>query len=284
MVRFPMQERRTVANLEGMLITAPSGAKVPLSSVAYLEVGKSPSSIRRIDRYRTVSVTADLDKKATNMTVLQSELKVYLDELVTRYPGIGHSLEGEAKEQRESMGSLGWSILFVFGVIYALLAIPFKSYVQPLLVMSVIPFGVIGALVGHWILGLGLTMMSLLGLLALSGVVVNDSLVLVDYINKKRKEMPLMEAVLTSGTARFRPVILTSLTTFIGLMPLLFEQSTQAQFLIPMAVSMAFGIIFATFITLILVPVNYLLLERVREVLGYENKDMPSFGSAETAR
>ena len=283
MVRFPMQERRTVANLEGMLITAPSGAKVPLSSVAYLEVGKSPASIRRIDRYRTVSVTADLDKKATNMTVLQSELKVYLDELVTRYPGIGHSLEGEAKEQRESMGSLGWSILFVFGVIYALLAIPFKSYVQPLLVMSVIPFGVIGALVGHWILGLGLTMMSLLGLLALSGVVVNDSLVLVDYINKKRKEMPLMEAVLTSGTARFRPVILTSLTTFIGLMPLLFEQSTQAQFLIPMAVSMAFGIIFATFITLILVPVNYLLLERLRDVLGFENKDMPSFGRADTA-
>lgn len=283
MVRFPIEERRTIANLEGMLITAPSGVKVPLSSVAYLDVGQSPASIRRIDRYRTVSVTADLDKKATNMTVLQGELKTYLDELVQRYPGISHSLEGEAKEQRESMGSLGWSILFVLGVIYALLAIPFKSYVQPLLVMSVIPFGIIGALVGHWLLGLSLTMMSLLGLLALSGVVVNDSLVLVDYINKKRKEMPLMEAVLTAGTARFRPVILTSLTTFIGLLPLLFEQSTQAQFLIPMAVSMAFGIIFATFITLILVPVNYLLLERLREVLGWQSKEAQAFSGSKTA-
>ena len=184
----------------------------------------------------------------------------------------GHSLEGEAREQRESFGSLGYAILFVLIVIYALLAIPFKSYVQPLLVMSVIPFGIIGAIIGHWILGLDLTMMSLLGLLALSGVVVNDSLVLVDYINKKRLEMPLMEAVLTSGVARFRPVMLTSLTTFIGLMPLLFEQSTQAQFLIPMAVSMAFGIVFATFITLILIPVNYLLLEKLRVATGWQRE------------
>jgi multidrug efflux pump subunit AcrB len=149
----------------------------------------------------------------------------------------------------------------VLFVIYALLAIPFKSYAQPFIVMSVIPFGAIGALGGHWIMGMGLTMPSLMGLMALVGIVVNDSLVLVDYINKQKQNMGLNEAVLRAGAARFRPVMLTSLTTFIGLMPLLLEQSTQAQFLIPMAVSLGFGILFATFITLLLVPVNYILLE-----------------------
>ena len=159
---------------------------------------------------------------------------------------------------------LGRWYLYSF-IIYALLAIPFKSYLQPLIVMSVIPFGMIGAVVGHWIMGMDLTIMSLLGMLALIGVVVNDSLVLVDFINKKRSEGgELLEAVKMAGASRFRPVMLTSLTTFIGLMPLLFEKATQAQFLIPMAVSLGFGIIFATFITLLLVPVNYLLMERVQ--------------------
>jgi multidrug efflux pump subunit AcrB len=195
---------------------------------------------------------------------LQQELKVFLDEMVKRYPGVNHSLEGEAKEQRESFGSLSWAIVMVLIVIYALLAIPFKSYIQPLIVMSVIPFGMIGAMIGHWLLGMNLTMMSLLGMLALSGVVINDSLVLVDFINKKRDKLSLEQAVLRAGAARFRPVMLTSLTTFIGLMPLLFERSTQAQFLIPMAVSMAFGIIFATFITLVLIPVNYMLVEQMK--------------------
>ena len=153
--------------------------------------------------------------------------------------------------------------MFVFFIIYALLAIPFKSYMQPLIVMSVIPFGMIGAVMGHWVMGMELTIMSLLGMLALIGVVVNDSLVLVDFINKKREEGgDLLETVKVAGAARFRPVMLTSLTTFIGLMPLLFEKATQAQFLIPMAVSLGFGIIFATLITLLLVPVNYLLMER----------------------
>ena len=150
-------------------------------------------------------------------------------------------------------------------VIYALLAIPFRSYVQPLIVMSVIPFGAAGAMLGHMIMGMSLTIMSLMGMLALTGVVVNDSLVLVDYINRRRAEgMPLMEAVSTAGAARLRPVLLTSLTTFAGLTPLIFEKSTQAQFLIPMAVSLGFGILFATFITLLLVPLNYLVLEDLR--------------------
>ena len=265
MVRLPLNERRTISDVENILVSTPSGGLVPLSHVAKLIPGTSPSTISRMDRYRTVTVSADVEKSNTNMTVLQADLKTYLDELILQYPGINHSLEGEAKEQRESFGSLGWALLFVFFIIYALLAIPFKSYLQPIIVMSIIPFGMIGAVIGHWVMAMELTIMSLLGMLALIGVVVNDSLVLVDFINKKRSQGgQIMDAVLTAGAARFRPVILTSLTTFIGLMPLLFEQSTQAQFLIPMAVSLGFGILFATFITLILVPVNYLLIERLK--------------------
>ncbi|MEJ6498476.1 efflux RND transporter permease subunit [Pseudoalteromonas lipolytica] len=263
MVRLPIEERRSVADLTDILIKTPTGGTVPLSHVATLVPGQSPSSIYRIDRYRTLNVTADVEKSNTNMTVLQADLKTYLDELMVQYPGVDYSLEGEAKEQRESFGSLAWGLVFVFFIIYALLAIPFKSYLQPLIVMSVIPFGMIGAVMGHWVMGMELTIMSLLGMLALIGVVVNDSLVLVDFINKKREEGgDLLETVKLAGAARFRPVMLTSLTTFIGLMPLLFEKATQAQFLIPMAVSLGFGIIFATLITLLLVPVNYLLMER----------------------
>lgn len=263
MVRLPIDERRSIADLQNILINTPDGGSVPLSHVATLTAGQSPSTINRIDRYRTLNVTADIEKNNTNMTVLQADLAQYLDELMQQYPGVDYKLEGEAKEQRESFGSLAWALVFVFFIIYALLAIPFKSYMQPIIVMSVIPFGMIGAVLGHWIMGMDLTIMSLLGMLALIGVVVNDSLVLVDFINKKRSEGgDLIEAVKLAGASRFRPVMLTSLTTFIGLMPLLFEKATQAQFLIPMAVSLGFGIIFATFITLLLVPVNYMLMER----------------------
>jgi len=275
MVRLPLNERRTIDDLENILITTPSGGLVPLSHVAKLMPGKSPSTISRIDRYRTANVSADVEKSNTNMTVLQASLKDYLDELIVQYPGVSHSLEGEAKEQQESFDSLAWALLFVFFIIYALLAIPFKSYLQPIIVMSIIPFGMIGAVIGHWIMAMELTIMSLLGMLALIGVVVNDSLVLVDFINKKCAEGgKVMDAVLTAGAARFRPVMLTSLTTFIGLMPLLFEQSTQAQFLIPMAVSLGFGILFSTFITLILVPVNYLIVERLKVLFSTSEREL----------
>ena len=265
MLRFPLSERKSIAKLNDMLINTPTGGKVPLSHVAKLLPGKSPSAIKRIDRYRTVNVTADVDKNATNMTVLNADLTQFLDELMSKYPGVSYSLEGEAREQADSFNSLAWGLVFVFFIIYCLLAIPFKSYLQPIIVMSVIPFGAIGAIIGHWIMGMDLTIMSLLGLMALIGVVVNDSLVLVDFINGKvRAGEKVFDAVLIAAQSRFRPVMLTSLTTFIGLMPLLFEKATQAQFLIPMAVSLGFGIIFATFITLILVPVNYLLVEDVK--------------------
>mgnify|MGYP003111928953 FL=1 len=267
MLRFPLSERQSISKLNDMLINTPSGGKVPLSHVATLKPGKSASAITRIDRYRTVNVTADVDKNATNMTTLNADLNQFLTELMSKYPGVSYSLEGEAREQADSFSSLAWGLVFVFFIIYCLLAIPFKSYIQPIIVMSVIPFGAIGAIIGHWIMGMDLTIMSLLGLMALIGVVVNDSLVLVDFINTKVKAgIKAYDAVLIAAQSRFRPVMLTSLTTFIGLMPLLFEKATQAQFLIPMAVSLGFGIIFATFITLILVPVNYLLVEDMKRL------------------
>ncbi|SEI64125.1 Multidrug efflux pump subunit AcrB [Allopseudospirillum japonicum] len=271
-LRLPVQERQSLAEFARLPIVTPEGTRVDLQSVASWQFARAPAAIYRLDQARIVSITADVDKQEANLTRLQTELTDYLDQLIQAYPGMKYQLKGETQEQQESFSSLGWGLAFVFFALYALLAIPFASYSQPLIVMSVIPFGIIGALAGHLIVGMDLTMMSLLGILALIGVVVNDSLVLVDFTNKEsqglRESQPAYSAwqasyqsLLRAGAARFRPVFLTSMTTFIGLMPLLFEKSTQAQFLIPMAVSLGFGIIFATLITLIMVPVNYLLLE-----------------------
>ncbi len=261
-VRLPLEERQSLSDLEGLLIKGPGELLVPLSHIAKLVPGKGPSSIKRVNRYRTVNVTADFNKAKTDANLMNRELVEFLDTLNTQYPGISYSLEGEAKEQEEAFSSMAVALGFVLFAIYVLLAISFKSYIQPLIVLSVIPFGIVGALVGHWIMGMGLTLLSVMGMMALVGVVVNDSLVLVDYMNKKRKgSQSLREVVLSAGVARFRPVILTSLTTFIGLVPLFFDKSTQAQYLLPMAVSLAYGILFATVITLLLIPVNYMLLE-----------------------
>ncbi len=265
MVRYPKAERSAITHLKDVRVRTDAGRSIPLGQVVELIPGKSPAAIYRIDRYRTVNVTADINKQQANMVVLQRDLREYIDQLLVQYPDVRYSFEGEAKEQRESFGSLALGLLVVLFIIYCLLAIPFKSYLQPLVVMSVIPFGIIGAICGHLIMGMDLTLLSTLGMMALVGVVVNDSLVLVDFINSQKQSTSLMDAILTAGVARFRPVMLTSLTTFMGLMPLLFEKSTQAQFLVPMAVSLGFGILFATFITLLLVPVNYLLMESLLE-------------------
>ncbi|PKH09066.1 efflux RND transporter permease subunit [Moritella sp. Urea-trap-13] len=261
-IRYPENERQSIYNLNNMMIRTPAGDEIPFLEVAEVTVGTSPSTIIRIDRQRTLNITADLNKETGNLGILKQDLTHYLDQVMQQYPSVSYSLEGEAKEQDESFSSLKLGLVFVLFTIYALLAIPFRSYTQPLIVMSVIPFGAIGAILGHIIMGNPLTLMSILGMLALTGVVVNDSLVLVDHINKQRADgVPLQEAVRNSGVARFRAVMLTSITTFVGLMPLLFETSIQAQFLIPMAISLGFGIIFATVITLFIVPINYLLLE-----------------------
>lgn len=263
-VRLPQGERSSVDTLRDLLIATPDGRSVPLANVAELIPDKGPSQITRIDRYRVLNVTADVNKQTTNMVVLQKDLNDYVDGLLAQYPEISYTTEGEAREQRESFASLGIGLVIVLFGIYCLLALPLKSYTEPLVVMSIIPFGLIGAVLGHLITGYDLSILSLLGLMALIGVVVNDSLVLVDYVNTKRRQgMRLMDAISTAGVARFRPVMLTSLTTFFGLTPLLLEKATTAQFLIPMAISLGFGILFATFITLLLVPVNLLIADDI---------------------
>jgi multidrug efflux pump subunit AcrB len=265
MVRYPEAERRSIESLFSMDIRTPDGVEVPFSEVADVEIGRGFSSIKRVNRMRTINIMADINKKTVNSVTLNANLDKFLTKTLRNYPGITTSFEGEAKEQRKSMGSMGAGIIGVLFIIYVLLAIPFKSYTQPLIVMSVIPFGFLGAFLGHFIVGISFSIMSIFGLLALTGVVVNDSLVMVDYVNGKVKEgFSQEEAVRLAGPARFRAIILTSLTTFVGLLPLMFERSTQAQFLIPMAVSLAFGVLVATVFTLFMVPINYLVLSDIK--------------------
>ncbi len=265
MIRYPENERKSISTIDSMKIRTKTGVEVPFENVADVEMGRGYAEISRVNRNRTTNIIADVDKKKVNMADLQKDLVENIGKILGKYPSIRFSLEGEAKDVRESTGSLKSGLLLVLFAIYALLAIPFRSYLQPLIVMSVIPFGISGAILGHMLMDMSLSMMSLFGILALVGVVVNDSLVLVDYVNKRRNEgTPISDAVRIAGTARFRPILLTSLTTFAGLTPLILEKSTQAQFLIPMAVSLGFGVLFATLITLFLVPVNYLILEDIR--------------------
>lgn len=269
-VRFPPDERRSLHNINTMRIRTPDGSSTPLSNVALLHFDKGPATITRIDRLRTVSVTADVDKGEVNMRVLQRELQQFLDALVVRYPGVRYRYEGEILEQQQSFGSISRGLLFTLVAIYCLLAIPLRSYIQPLIVMLAIPFSLIGVIGGHLMVGMELSVMSVLGCLALVGVVVNDSLVLVDFINKHRGKGRLgaLRGIKRSGVLRLRPVILTSLTTFIGLLPLLFDSSTQAEFLKPMAISLGFGVLFASAITLFMVPIAYLILDDIKALIG----------------
>ena len=230
-----------------------------------MEFTQGFSSISRVDRQRSVNITANVDiSKVTANEVLSSVTQVDLPLLLKNYPSVRFSLEGEQREQNESLGSIFKNFIFAMIVIYTLLAIPFRSYSQPLVVMGAIPFGLTGAIIGHIIMGQNLTILSLIGIVALAGVVVNDSLVLVDFINRYRREgHNVYEAVLEAGPRRFRPILLTSLTTFFGLFPLLMEKSVQAQFLIPMAISLAYGVLFATVITLVIVPSAYLFIDNL---------------------
>ncbi len=264
LVRFPEAERSSLETLGDMLISTRSGREVPLSNVARLSPSRGPSQITRIDQNRTINVRAEVDKDEVNMTVLQAELRAELDALMTQYPGVRYTMEGEQRERQKSFDSLIAGFIVAIFVIYALLALPLKSYFEPLLVMTVIPFGVIGAILGHWIMGYSLSFPSVLGLMALTGVVINDSLVLFDFINQRRRDgMELLEAIRVAGVRRFRPIMLTSLTTFMGLVPLMLDNSATSQFLIPMGISLAFGILFATLITLILIPTNLMIADDI---------------------
>ena len=269
MVRYPKSDRNSLSALSNIAISTPNSRNtIALSQLASFQPSHSPTSLFRVDQERAVTVSADIDSDAYDVEVIRKDLRQFLDELFIYQPGLSYSLDGQAETQAESNASFLLGFILVIIAIYALLAIPFKSFGQPLIVMSIIPLALVGGIIGHFIMGLSFSMLSIMGMLGLTGIVVNDSLVLVDYINKKRAEgMHLIDAVLTAGETRFRPVILTSITTFSGLLPLMFNKSTQAQALIPMAVSLGFGIMFATLITLIMIPVMYITGRQLKYAL-----------------
>ena len=271
MVRYPKKNRLSLNDVERMKISTKNGTKVPLSSLVELEEGTSKSVIRRTERQRAIRIAADIDRSNPNANANQARRTLensMLSEFGKLYPGIKYEFYGEQKDQAQSMVELRTSSMFALLVVFVLMAIPLSSYIQPVIVMSVIPFGIVGAIIGHILMGANISIMSMCGIVALSGVVVNDSLVLVDYVNRNRiRGKSIVEAAWEAGAARFRPIVLTSLTTFAGLSPMLFETDLQAKFLIPMAISLGFGILFATFITLILVPCVYLLLEDLKSLI-----------------
>lgn len=274
MVRYPEADRRELWNLETMRIHTPGGKQIPLLQAAEVIEGYGFSEINRTDRKRVINVSATVDAERANaqeiIGVLKQEL---LPQLVADYPGLSWDMEGEEKERKDSLGSMLGGFKLALVAIYILLAIPFRSYSQPLLIMAAIPFGMIGAVLGHIIMGYNLSLLSLFGLVALSGVVVNDSLLLIDKANRNRRDgMPMYESIVAAGTRRFRPIVLTSLTTFFGLMPMILETSVQAKFLIPMALSLGFGILFGTGIILLLIPALYLILEDIRRLFGLKEE------------
>jgi len=270
MIRYPEEERRSLGDIENMRVRTPGGAEVPFYRVAEVQIGRGYASIDRADRQRIVNVYGDVDQSVTNANEVLSAVQAsFLPQLLADYPGLRYTLEGRERDQQESMQSLARGFSFAIFLIYVLLAVLFKSYVQPLIVMSAIPFGLMGAVIGHLLMGWDLTLLSMFGVVALTGVVVNDSLIMIDFINRARRAgATLHEAVVQSGVRRFRPIMLTSVTTFAGLTPLLLEKSLQARFLIPMAISLGFGVMFATMITLMLIPVGYSLMADAKRRLG----------------
>ena len=270
MVRLAEAQRISEYDIEQLLIRTPAGGFVPLSYVARFDRSRAPTVISREDGVRAVNVSAALAPGSkSSREILKSLKEDEFPTLLERYPGLTLELVGRQREQNEAFAALGKGYLIALLIIYALLAIPFRSYSQPLIIMSAIPFGFIGAVVGHMVMGYELTLISMFGIIALSGVVVNDSLVLLHRVNQLRAEgESAMDALVHACLRRFRPILLTSATTFLGLAPMIFETSVQARFLVPMAVSLGFGILFATFIILLIVPSLYLVLEDARELLA----------------
>lgn len=274
MVRYPEHERRSLGNLENMFIRTRDNIEVPFSTVASVSYGTGFSSINREDQQRVIDVTGDINRTVVTPEEVMAAVEKAICEPGTTFanrqnrchnldfPGVSFMLSGEQEERVRSMSSIVNTVPLALMIIFALLAIPLKSYMQPLVIMSVIPFGAVGAIVGHFLMGWDLIFFSMLGIIALSGVVVNASLVLVDYINRQRRQgIELFDAVTNAGVVRFRPIILTSVTTFVGLIPLMTDSDPETFMFIPMAISLAFGVLFATVITLFLVPSLYLMLE-----------------------
>ena len=266
MVRLPEHERRTAHTVEQLMLRTAGGGEIPLFQAAAVDRGRAYTEIRRREGRRIIAVTADVDESTANTSTIMAEvLSRELPLLMQQYPGLSYALEGEELSRQESLEALGLGFVFALLGIYGLLAVPFRSYVQPVLVMLSIPFGAIGALLGLILFGYNLSVISLLGIIALSGVVINDSLVLIVTANRLRttQQLSASAAISQAGMRRFRPIFLTSLTTFFGLTPMIFETSLQARFLVPMAISLGFGILFATVIILVLLPASYLILEDI---------------------
>ena len=263
MVRYPIEERRDISTLENMHIRTSSGEAISIGEVADITLGLGLTAIERLDRKRTVTVTAEVEsEKIQSDDVVGDVRKNLVPQLLEKYPSIEFRLSGGTQEQSEYYGKLAVGFLASLFMIYGLLAVPLRSYIQPIVIMSVIPFGFIGAVIGHVIFDMAVNILSLFGIIALAGVVVNDSLILVEFANRgKAENLSAEEAILSAGKKRFRAILLTTLTTFVGLFPLLFETSVQAQFVIPMALSLSFGILFASTITLVLIPCLYLVVE-----------------------
>ncbi|MCG8636354.1 MAG: efflux RND transporter permease subunit [Desulfobacterales bacterium] len=265
MVRYSSRERETEASIDELRIRTRDNREIPLNQVARIETGRGYSTIQRVDRHRVITVISDIDEDVANARKIVEDLKAgFLPELESRFPGISYDLEGQAKRSKESIDSLMRGFAVAAMIIFLLLASQFRSYIQPVIIMTAIPFGLIGAITGHFIMGLDITMISIFGIVALSGIVVNDSLILIDFINGRvRQGERVFDAVIEAGKNRFRPVLLTSVTTVAGLAPLLTETSFQAQFLIPMAVSISFGLVAATALTLVFVPALYMVIKDV---------------------
>ncbi len=267
-VRLPLDERRSLYNVEELIVRTPLGGEMPLSQAAVVTRGQAYTIIKRTDGRRNISVTADVADEDANANDINAQIiQRELPQLLADFPGLSYSLGGEQERQAETMGALGLGFILALIVMFSMLAVVFRSYAQPILVMSAIPFGMVGAVWGHVVMGFSLSLMSMMGLVALSGVVVNDSLILIVSINRFREDgMSTWEAVVAGGARRFRPILLTSLTTFFGLAPMILETSVQARFLVPMAVSLGFGVLAATLIMLLIVPCAYIILEDARRL------------------
>ena len=266
MVRLPENERSYHYNLEELMLRSPGGVEVPLKTAVTLTRGRAYTVIDRRNGRRIVSVTCNVTPQSQAGRIVASLKKDFLPTLINRYQGLNYGLEGRQADMAESMATLWVGLGAAMMLIYALLAILFNSYIQPSIIMISIPSGIVGAVIGHVIMGYSLSVMSMFGIVALSGVVINDSLILIDLANRKAgQELSPHKAIHHAGIYRFRPIILTTLSTFFGLAPMIFETSRQARFLIPMAISLGFGILFATFITLVLVPSLYLIVEDLRK-------------------
>lgn len=269
LVMRPEIERSAQTDVRDLLIRTPQGTLVPLHSLVEFDDTRAVANITRRDGRRTISVTANVNPRNQAQQVQNATVQELMPKLMADYPGLSYSFAGRQQDFSEALSGLGKGFLVALLIIYVLLAIPFKSYLQPFVVMLAIPFGIFGAIVGHLMMGYSISIVSMMGILALAGVVVNDSLVMVDHANEKVREgMTPFDAICTSGVRRFRPIMLTTISTFGGLAPMIFETSRQAKFMIPMAISLGYGILFATAITLLLVPCLYLMIDDIRRLLG----------------